>query len=50
MRRITPDQAPSPKHAAFERLLKLLTVKQGFQFFILVCPDPRELLRLLALA
>ena len=42
-----PDQARSPKHAAFERLLKLLRVKQGFQFFILVCPDPRERDRLI---
>ncbi len=47
MRHTPPDQAASPKHPAFERLVKLLTVKQGFQFFILVCPDPRERDRLI---
>ena len=48
MTRIASNQAPSAGHAAaFERLVKLLTVKRGFQFFILVCPDPRERDRLI---
>ena len=48
MTRIASNRTPSAGHAAaFERLVKLLTVKRGFQFFILVCPDPRERDRLI---
>lgn len=41
-------EIPSTNEAGLARLTTLLEIKQGFQFFVLVCPDPQERDRLIA--